>query len=649
MKKILKRILVMALSVSMVMTPIAYLGSSPDTVYASSSQYLSDYNMHVLTNMISGVESYHQTYSDERNWSSFAEAYNCTSSEVSITLGWAQNFGDEGRKLLQMIHDEYPSDFAENDTAGIAGDLNRSWTSYPYYQPSRTSAKGKAIVAIISSEGGKKCQDELFAQLMNKYLSEAVAFGVSKSDPVGLCFWCEIEHLGGLNAVKRIFKKLQGTFSADNILTILREDQWDSTSDHQVGDEIFWTRHQCIYNWCKQYIHTDDVSVFYAKGSTGDGVKDIQIKLDILGYECGSADGQYGNGTFNAVRAFQSDNASKLEVDGVAGQATIKAINDAYANRASAKGTEFLEQFTNALKDVTDTARKHDYAYGDSRSNPPTSDKVISCDRMIAKALYNMSEDFRDQPVGGMTVFTEDSYLTTHGFRRITDISKVQDGDIILMGAAGVPVHTFVAIKYDKTTGICTKFDCGSKPRIDTVQPFTNVPLLQWANPSFMCAYRYKTVADFTEPKATPEPTETNSVAQGQKWLNTYYPSTVRKAVGAFLDVDGSYGTLTKYATLAVWKDLVNRKYGYHLTITNHNFGDTCKQAAAKATITKGSTGTLAFIVQFLLSVKGLYTGNLDAEFGDGTFAAVMAFQSASGLDSDGIVGANTWNMLFNG
>lgn len=41
------------------------------------SKYLSDYNLHVLTNIISGVETT-GVYSDERNWGCFTEAYNCT-------------------------------------------------------------------------------------------------------------------------------------------------------------------------------------------------------------------------------------------------------------------------------------------------------------------------------------------------------------------------------------------------------------------------------------------------------------------------------------------------------------------------------------------------------------------------------------------
>lgn len=63
----------------------------------------------------------------------------------------------------------------------------------------------------------------------------------------------------------------------------------------------------------------------YAKlafGNSGNNVKKLQNRLIDLGYmPKGSADGQYGYQTFNAVKAFQK--ANSLSVDGVAGPATL--------------------------------------------------------------------------------------------------------------------------------------------------------------------------------------------------------------------------------------------------------------------------------------------------------------------------------------
>jgi peptidoglycan hydrolase-like protein with peptidoglycan-binding domain len=50
--------------------------------------------------------------------------------------------------------------------------------------------------------------------------------------------------------------------------------------------------------------------------------------------------------------------------------------------------------------------------------------------------------------------------------------------------------------------------------------------------------------------------------------------------------------------------------------------------------------------IQRILKYDGFYTGALDGVFGSNTKAAVMAYQGASSLFPDGIVGANTWMKL---
>lgn len=140
----------------------------------------------------------------------------------------------------------------------------------------------------------------------------------------------------------------------------------------------------------------------------------------------------------------------------------------------------------------------------------------------------------------------------------------------------------------------------------------------------------------------------TNNVGQGQKWLNSNYGTLLKNNLGALLEVDNSYGSKSRAGALGVWKDVVNRKYGYNLTPSNENFFYGCKEAARDAQISKGASGTLVYILEFILSAKGYYTGAMDALFGDGLDAAVRAFQKAKGLISDGIVGPDTWYALFN-
>ena len=59
----------------------------------------------------------------------------------------------------------------------------------------------------------------------------------------------------------------------------------------------------------------------------------LQQKLKNLGYYTGTVDGDYGDGTVKAVKAFQSRNG--LTADGVAGEATLKLIDSGNAKKAA--------------------------------------------------------------------------------------------------------------------------------------------------------------------------------------------------------------------------------------------------------------------------------------------------------------------------
>ena len=74
------------------------------------------------------------------------------------------------------------------------------------------------------------------------------------------------------------------------------------------------------------------------KGSTGSAVKDLQTKLKKLGFYNASIDGDYGDTTVAAVKAFQKK--YNLTADGVAGSATLKKLDSAYKNADSNTSTD---------------------------------------------------------------------------------------------------------------------------------------------------------------------------------------------------------------------------------------------------------------------------------------------------------------------
>ena len=74
------------------------------------------------------------------------------------------------------------------------------------------------------------------------------------------------------------------------------------------------------------------------KGATGSAVKNLQTKLKKLGFYNASIDGDYGDTTVAAVKAFQKK--YNLTADGVAGSETLKKLDTAYKNADSNTSTD---------------------------------------------------------------------------------------------------------------------------------------------------------------------------------------------------------------------------------------------------------------------------------------------------------------------
>lgn len=202
----------------------------------------------ILTNIIGGVESGGQIYGN-RKYGAYAAAGTNSENEVTCTLGWAQNYGYNARKLCQKIYERDPEAFLAADTADIKERLSKDWVSLCW---NPTSVQKKALIAIITTETGKQIQDEMFAETAKKYIAHAEAFGVT--DVATQMMWCEIEHLGGLAPTQRIFGRAAKPYTPDSIYESLLLDQKDTSNNNQVGDKIYQSRHQCCVLWIKQYV-----------------------------------------------------------------------------------------------------------------------------------------------------------------------------------------------------------------------------------------------------------------------------------------------------------------------------------------------------------------------------------------------------------
>ncbi|MFI3168483.1 MAG: peptidoglycan-binding protein [Faecalibacterium sp.] len=152
-----------------------------------------------------------------------------------------------------------------------------------------------------------------------------------------------------------------------------------------------------------------------------------------------------------------------------------------------------------------------------------------------------------------------------------------------------------------------------------------------------------------------------NSVRQIQFWLNIAADNY--SALGN-VSVDGNYGPATELAVQrfqsyfgltadgVVGRITWEKLYEVYLDITNDLLSPGSRPGTFPGTLRQGSTGTAVRELQYYLYLLGTYESSIpaigiDGNFGAATLAAVRAFQAFAGLTVDGIVGAQTWNALY--
>ena len=206
-------------------------------------------NITVLRKILYAVESGGQIYG-RQNYAAFAGVGKNTPNEVAITIGAGQWYGARARLLLQKIQKVYPDEFAKRDTAGIAADLKKSWDRYGV---TAGSTKGKSIIAIISSDAGRKCQDNLMdKQIVEHAVSIEKTYGAMPDTAMMECI--NIVHLGGASALKRILAKTAKPYTVKSIYAALNTDPADRSNDNQVGDYV--SRQKKVYEFITKYADT---------------------------------------------------------------------------------------------------------------------------------------------------------------------------------------------------------------------------------------------------------------------------------------------------------------------------------------------------------------------------------------------------------
>lgn len=203
-------------------------------------------NITVLRKILYAVESGDQIYG-EQDYAAFAGVGANCSNEKAITIGAGQWYADEAKELLYRIQRGNPKLFKDMNTENLEADLlKKSWTTYVV---SKDSAKGKLIIDIITTDLGKKCQDQYMEDQIQTYAkSIEKTYGTMPDSAMMECV--NIRHQGGDSALKRIMAKTAKPYTADKIYTALRLDLEDPVPN-QVGD--YTDRQKAVIDMIHEY------------------------------------------------------------------------------------------------------------------------------------------------------------------------------------------------------------------------------------------------------------------------------------------------------------------------------------------------------------------------------------------------------------
>ena len=320
------------------------------------------------------------------------------------------------------------------------------------------------------------------------------------------------------------------------------------------------------------------------KGAKGSEVKKLQQRLKELGYYKSSCDGDYGNVTVTAVKAFQKKNG--LTQDGVAGSSTLKKLNSTSAIAANGKTQAQSEKEETK---VDDTLKK-----GDKGSEVKKLQQRL---KELGYYNYSIDSSYGDRTVEAVKAFQKKNSLSVDGICGTATLRKLNSTSAVKAGNTEQKEETKEEAKDDGTLKKGSKGDA-----VKQVQQ--RLKELGFYSSSCDGDYGDRTV---TAVKA------------------------FQKKNGLTQDGQVSEATLKKLNS----DNAVNAK------------GTTTVDLKTSQTLKQGDKGAQVKALQSELKKLGYYTNSLDSDYGYRTVAAVSAFQSANKLTVNGVANPATLRKIL--
>ena len=390
-------------------------------------------------------------------------------------------------------------------------------------------------------------------------------------------------------------------------------------------------------------------------GATGAAVKDLQQKLKALGYLKGSADGDFGEMTEAAVKAFQKQMG--LTVDGVAGIDTLRKL-------ASTNVTARPDAVVTPVPDPTSKPQYSEDTYlqvGSSGSLvTKMQDRLIQLGYLSGEATGRFDEATKSAVIafqkrncsywdGIAGKLTLDVLFSSSAKGTSTSVGMV--GTSLKVGSEGNEVRSLQSRL--KELGYYTgnvDGDFGDSTRL-AVRAF------QKNNNLYVDGRVGAGTADVLYSSNAKSAGE-DVLELGSRGDEVIALQNRLKKLGYYSgNVDGDFGDSTRLAVRAFQSNnglTVDGRVGAGTSAKL--FSSSAKSATPKptvkptdapsATLQMGSTGERVVRLQSRLKTLGYYNGNVDGDFGAATRDAVRAFQRQNGLTVDGKVGQTTWDKI---
>ena len=428
-------------------------------------------------------------------------------------------------------------------------------------------------------------------------------------------------------------------------------------------------------------------------GSTGDDVRRMQNRLIELGYLSGRADGDFGDATEAAVRAFQARNG--LTADGKAGTNTLNKLYSSSARKAASTPTATPKRTATAKPTARPTATPDmddlDYylQQGSSGAKVRTlQNRLIELGWLegTADGSYSHATEYavkafqaRYSSLWVDGVAGPDTLKTLYGAGAATSktpaaslgitLEQGDENDAVKAMQKRLKELGFYKATADGEFGSTTKAAVIAFQKANGISA-TGVATKATLNKLYAASAKdaddlkddenAREEEDEEESKKEQDPEDTNDVTVGGyttlKWGAT--GPDVKKLQQALKNrgyysgkIDSTFGSGVYAAVKAFQKQYGLKVDGVAGPATQILlYGSTESSVNTSTSLKKGSSGTAVRNLQYVLYELGYYDGKINGEYNDATADAVRAFQINNDITPvDGVAGSKTLRIVYSG